>query len=264
LHYQGYIVFKRSKRFNSVKKLFSEALGRDDTHLEGARGTHQECVDYCSKESTRLRGPFRFGTDKGVGQGKRSDLEDVREALDSGTSMRTIARTHFSTWCRNRHALGEYVRMVASERKIVKFTLDKFSLQPLSFADHCSYWIWGPTGTGKTNFALAHFEMPLLVRHLDDLKEFDETIHDGIVFDDISFTHVPFQQVLNVTDSDFDASVHCRFVNAKIPAGTKRIFTHNTENGIYPGDCTPTQVEAIDRRIVKVFIEHDIKVVDLQ
>lgn len=244
--------------------MFTEHVGRNDVHLEPARGTHQQCVDYVSKEDTRVRGPFKFGTDKGVGQGKRSDLDVVKEQIDGGASLRTIARNHFSTWCRNRNALGEYVRMVASERKIVKFTLEQFSLQPLSFADHCSYWIWGPTGTGKTNFALAHFESPLLVRHLDDLKEFDETIHDGIVFDDISFTHVPFQQVLNLTDGDFDSSIHCRFVNAKIPAGTKRIFTHNTENGIYPLDCTPEQVAAIDRRIVKVFIEHDIKVVNLQ
>ena len=177
--------------------------------------------------------------------------------------MRTIAREHFSAWCRNRHALSEYSAMVNSERQIVKYDLGKFTLAPLSFNAKC-YWIYGPTGTGKTNYALAHFEKPLLVRHLDDLKSLDPTIHDGVVFDDMAFNHVPFSQVLNLTDSDFDSVIHCRFENAKIPAGMKRVFTHNTLNGIYPDGITEDQRNAIDRRVEFIYIPHDIRQVDLQ
>lgn len=264
LHFQGYVVLPRSRRFNYVKNMFVEGMGRDGIHLEPCRGTHEECVAYCSKEETRVRGPWRCGSDKSVGQGKRSDLLAVQEKLDKGASMRTIAREHFSSWCRNRHALAEYSAMVNSERQIVKYDLGKFTLAPLSFANLAVYWIYGPTGTGKTNYALAHFSKPLLVRHLDDLKSLDPTIHDGIVFDDMAFTHVPFSQVLNLTDVDFDSVIHCRFENAKIPAGTKRIFTHNTMNGIYPDGITEDQRNAIDRRVEFIYVPHDIRQVDLQ
>ena len=39
----------------------------------------------------------------------------------------------------------------------------------------------GKAGTGKTQYALAHFESALLVSHMDDLRNFDKERHDGIV-----------------------------------------------------------------------------------
>ena len=41
--------------------------------------------------------------------------------------------------------------------------------------------LWGATNCCKTEFALAHFDKPLVVRRRDDLKR--ASYHDGIIFD---------------------------------------------------------------------------------
>lgn len=107
--------------------------------------------------------------------------------------------------------------------------------------------IYGPTSCGKTNFALAHFKSPLLVRHIDDLKKLHPD-NDGIVFDDLSTTHWPSNTVIHFLDSDYDAPVHCRYGNATIPAGTKRIYTYNTDNPFFGLDFPPEQRLACRRR----------------
>lgn len=106
--------------------------------------------------------------------------------------------------------------------------------------------IWGPTGTGKTQYALAHFKQPLLVSHMDDLKDFDENRNDGIVFDDMSFQHLPRESMIHMLDWDVGRSIHCRHTCAYIPEHTRKIFTTNNDHGcIFPVDDSG----AIGRRI---------------
>lgn len=56
LHYQMYMEFERPIRPSAIKK----ALG-NDVHVEKAIGTPQQCLAYCSKEDTRVAGPWRIG-----------------------------------------------------------------------------------------------------------------------------------------------------------------------------------------------------------
>lgn len=87
----------------------------------------------------------------------------------------------------------------------------------------------GKSGIGKTQYALwsKHFEKPLLVSHMDQLLEFDNTIHDGIVFDDMDFSYLPVSTQLHLLDWDIERNVHVRYRTAHIPAQTKKIFTAN-------------------------------------
>jgi len=85
----------------------------------------------------------------------------------------------------------------------------------------------GPTNTGKTQCALHQFDNPLLVRHLDKLREFRAGFHDGIVFDDMSFGHMPRTSVIHLLDWELESSIHCRYACAIIPKETKKIFTTN-------------------------------------
>ena len=57
--------------------------------------------------------------------------------------------------------------------------------RPLLDLDEGPVVLWGETEVGKSEFALMHFERPLVVRRRDDLKR--ASYHDGIVFDDVSF-----------------------------------------------------------------------------
>jgi len=40
-------------------------------------------------------------------------------------------------------------------------------------------FLYGATGTGKTEWAIHQFQAPLLVRHMDALRDYDSRIHDG-------------------------------------------------------------------------------------
>lgn len=128
-----------------------------------------------------------------------------------------------------------------------------FLRSPLIRTQGKSIFLHGPSAVGKTHFALAHFSKPLLVSDIDDLKKFNAHLHDGIVFDDMSFLHVPVEKVIHLVDQDFTRSIRCRHANASIPANTMKIFTHNTANpffsdtGAYPPDAQ--QKIAIMRRL---------------
>lgn len=100
----------------------------------------------------------------------------------------------------------------------------------------------GPSNIGKTQFAKAHFDNALFVNHMDRLKDFDETVHDGIIFDDMDFLHMPRTTQIHLTDWDEDRDIHVRYGVARIPAGTKKIFTCNS---MCLNDCD----DAIARRI---------------
>ena len=92
----------------------------------------------------------------------------------------------------------------------------------------CSYW-WGPSGLGKTEFAVHQFKNPLLVTELDDLRNFDPTEHDGIVFDDMQFSYPEWttQKLIHLTDWDQTRTIKCRYTNAIIPKHTRKVFTSN-------------------------------------
>lgn len=112
-------------------------------------------------------------------------------------------------------------------------------------------YVWGPSGFGKTQWGLAAFKCPLLVRQLDDLRDLCEE-HDGIVFDDMYFSHRPVSECIHLLDWDEESSIYARYSNILIPAETRKIFITNKPLE----DCFPSSDEmtfaAIKRRICKI------------
>nr|WAE42646.1 MAG: replication associated protein [Cressdnaviricota sp.] len=82
-HYQGYVAFLAKKRLTTLKK-FDPTI-----HWEMRRGTHKEAFDYCTKEDTRIDGPWTYGDDKGIPQkkGERSDVKNAVEILIDGGDL---------------------------------------------------------------------------------------------------------------------------------------------------------------------------------
>lgn len=116
-------------------------------------------------------------------------------------------------------------------------------------------WLVGKPGLGKTEYAKSLFDNPLLVSHMDKLKQFKRGIHDAIIFDDMSFRHWPREPAIHIVDlgNDRDINVKCSMVT--IPASTPRIFTSNRY--IWPDDDTG----ALNRRIWTVRIDEDIRLI---
>lgn len=106
-------------------------------------------------------------------------------------------------------------------------------------------FIYGPTGTGKTQWALHQFERPLLVRDFDDFRNFSPA-YDGIVIDDVNFSEKDRTYGIMLAEWDERASLRCRYSNAIIPKETKKIFCSNLPfSQTFPHDPTG----AIRRRI---------------
>lgn len=130
-HHQGYVEFKSPKRLSWCRKLIPGA------HWEPARGTQEENTAYCSKQEGRVGGPWTMGQPSSSGQGARSDLLAIQEAIDGGMLESTLAREHFSSWCRYRQSFAAYRGLLAQQRE---WAMDVLV-------------ICGPPGTGKSRLA---------------------------------------------------------------------------------------------------------------
>jgi len=108
--------------------------------------------------------------------------------------------------------------------------------------------IYGDTDCGKTAYALAHFENPLLVRRRDDLKRMSGGC-DGIVFDDMDFTTWSPEDTICLLDIDQPRSLPARFSDAFVEADIPMIFTTNKKpSKMFVRSGSIKQRKAIKRR----------------
>ena len=104
--------------------------------------------------------------------------------------------------------------------------------------------IIGPSGIGKTTYAkLKSMKPSLFVTHIDDLKFMQKDIKP-IIFDDMTFKHLPLQAQIHLVDRDEDRSIHVRYGTVQIPAGIEKWFTCNEEPFL--------DHDAITRRVQKI------------
>lgn len=245
-HLQCYVWFKERYRLTELFKKYP--LCRN---WQVAKGSPWQNFVYCSKDGDFIeQGP----------RPKEPKEKDVTfsEALAADTveeGLAVVRKGRPRDFCLHGEAITRNlmsVKKVKFKHKWVKFLVERREITiPLL--------LWGPSGTGKTNFALSHFESPLLVRHMDQLRGRDLSEYDGIVFDDMSFKHIPKEGVIHMLDMDFDAVIHVRYGVVTIPAGMKRIYTHNTRNPFYEDDALfrpdlRDQIDAIERRFERVQI----------
>jgi hypothetical protein len=108
-----------------------------------------------------------------------------------------------------------------------------------------SLWILGPSGCGKTTWAKKNLPKPLLfITHLDVLQEYRPNYHRCLLFDDMSFAHLPRTAQIHIVDTENPRQIHIRYRIITIPAGTQKCFLSN--------DIIFIPDDAIDRRLTKI------------
>jgi len=103
-------------------------------HLESAKGTPLQASQYCKKD-----GDFIEIGELPV-QGKRSDIDTVRDLVKDGKGMREIVDVATS------------YQSIKCAEVVLKYKEKKRDFKPEIF------WIWGKSGTGKTRWAYDHYD----------------------------------------------------------------------------------------------------------
>lgn len=160
------------------------------------------------------------------------------------------------------HKLEQYEKGFKIIARLNKKTVPKF--RPEDFHQIPFKWdrqnecliITGESGIGKTQWArTVLFKNPLLVRHIDKLKVLDPYVHDGIIFDDMSFTHWPRESCIHLLDLDEESQINVKCTMAIIPPGFPRVFTTNRE----APTIWPCYDRAITRRLSVLRITTDLR-----
>lgn len=213
-HLQGYFELPQRYRFAQVKAMLPSY------HLETRRGTAQEASEYCQKDGDFVQ----YGTISRSEQGRRRDLERVASMVKEGLTIKEIAEEEPQAYIKYYKGIVELIKTINPVYENTPHTEKRFDLD---FDWTKTQVFLGPAGCGKTTYALQVLPKALFCTHMDDLVRYNTSDYDGIIFDEASFVHLPREAQIHLCDQDQARSLHVRYMCARIPAHTKKIFTSN-------------------------------------
>jgi len=214
LHIQGFVCLTQPMRMAEMKRHYSGTA-----HWEVSRGSLKENEDYCGKEESRVNGPFEAGTRPEGGASKTRDRWLAVQALAKQGLCRgqiLMEMPELAPQYRGIDALIESIRPpFAISREITVF------------------YIYGPTGVGKTHHALTQYPNAYLVRGAVIAgKSFDQYRDETeLILDEWS----PFEWPLTLMNSLLDkwkCPLMCRYQNTGA-RWTTVVITSNVK----PEDC---------------------------
>ena len=237
-HWQVFLQYERKVRATCVLKLFPGAHWRNSV----MRKTVPDGITYCTKEDTFVSDRFELGKVPTT-KGKRSCLADAIHSLQvEGKGKVWLAKNNATASILFGSRIDNWLPLMRAETLSPRFKLDEFKWDPITDWSK-SHILWGDSGIGKTNFAHAHFKNPLFLSHIDGLKGFDKSFHDGIIFDDMNFDYWPHDPCIHITDIDFDRQINVKCTVAVIPKNTRKIFTTNHSSGLIFKDQHEYQIQ---------------------
>lgn len=193
-HYQGYVRFANPRSIGGMQKLNRGAWF-------ACKGTELQNIKYCSKEGDLV---LQDGEPekKEARQGRRNDIHDVREMVKAGAGMTEIVMS-----------IDSYQAIKVAET-MLKYIEPKRNWQPEVF------WIYGPTGTGKSRFAFEACTDPWVSGETSKWFEgYDK--HEDVIFDDFRKDFCSFSTLLRLTDR-YPYRIECKGSSRQFLA--KRIF----------------------------------------
>lgn len=171
-HHQGYCEFITNRKLPRLKKFNSKI------HWEKRQGKQEQAIDYCKKD-----GDFHeIGEAKASVQGKRNDLNEVREIIKNGGGMKDVVEVATSY---------QSIKMAETYLKYVEKKRDWMPVVK---------WFYGPTGTGKTRQAVeeAGDDYYISSRNLKWWEGYDA--HENVIIDDFRKDFCTFHELLRILD----------------------------------------------------------------
>lgn len=235
-HWHAFVEY--DKKLNTTDTRYFDLLGVHPNIIKPARGHGWEA--YVAKKGD-WQSDYYENSPWTVAM-KLNKLEECVSHL-----FQKVPRDTVLNMAKIEYAYSKLKPKPVKERPLMEFTIPFFTDFDRAIL------LEGKSGWGKTQFALRCFKNPKIVRQVEDLRSLDAT-HDGIVFDDMAFTHWPRQSQIHLVDMDEESSISARYNNVTIPAGMPRIFTFNPDH--MPVDRTD---DAIHRRTRHVILDADIR-----
>lgn len=128
------------------------------------------------------------------------------------------------------------------------YKIEDFNVDKMDFSNNKSKIVVGPTGIGKTQWAKAHFNNPIVITDKESWTRYDPELHDGIVIDDMTFEKNNPVQFLHLLDMREPSERRVLYGVKMIPAFVPRIFTCNKQTLFWPESAAPETVEAYKTR----------------
>jgi hypothetical protein len=165
LHHHLFIRYRNPKTYNQIKGIFYSA------HVQHISGPIQRVISYCTKEPTRVRGPYESGLLSG--QGKRNDLAEISEMVKCGWTDEQIGEV--------------YPSQVFLYHQNITVMRDKYYEKELAseYREITTTYIYGETETGKTRSIYQNYEGSDIYRTTSYKNAFDMyNGQDVMVFDE--------------------------------------------------------------------------------
>lgn len=177
VHLQGMMYFGNPRVWGPLKTLFPLA------HIEACKDV-QACIKYCTKEKTRVRGPYEGGVMPE--QGKRCDLHELHEKIKSGEKVLNIRQDNPIHY----HQYGRTLNQLES---------DAYNMNIRNSMTE-GVWIFGSTGKGKSHMARELCKGSIYIHNLEDKGWWDNyKQQDNVIIDDFR-GEIKYNELLKLVD----------------------------------------------------------------
>lgn len=236
-HYQLFMQATSRIRLSTVRARLEKKHGIHVNYIEPRRYSAASCVTYVSKKETRQAGPFIHGDfDMHEDQGKRTDLEELRDAVVKGASVNEILNdpelslkaARFMPWLEKMVGAQQAARFSQEDREVTV------------------HYLWGKPGLGKTRSVLDG-DRSQIFRVTNYEHPFDDYSGQSTLILDEFAGQLPFQLLLNVLDR-YPCKLPCRFHDTWAGWTTVWIISNKPLERQYQ-DVEPQVRAALDRRI---------------
>lgn len=233
-HFQGYVRFKKKMRWNAAKKWFRV----ESIHVEKAKGTEGQNRDYCTKEDTRIDGPWELGKFKETKQGQRSDLERIADSLIKGSGLKEVAIEDPGSFMRYHSGIVRFSELVHENTEIREV--------------YCLI-LWGRTGVGKTHRIRTRFPGVFeVINSRDPWGKYNG--QKEIVFDEFDWKAWSVQDMNRYCDK-WSCNLDARY-NNKDAKWNKVFIIGNTDPMTWWSGVNPELREAFFRRVSVIEIKN--------
>lgn len=149
LHVEGYCEFSKKQSGFKINKIFPRA------HLEKRMGTKEQCIMYCTKENSRVKGPYQYGTPVVENENPHTNYIGSfnNDIANQELSVREIQERYPNMECRYPRY---YMNKMNERYKQIAWNIYDNNMRFIR-------WVCGESGIGKTTGAIRNHRLENLV-----------------------------------------------------------------------------------------------------